>query len=126
MPPARRPTDAELSILQVLWTHGPSTVREVAQVLGREGSYTTVLKLLQIMADKGLVRRDESVRTHVYTAASGRLKTPKQLVADLLRRAFNGSPTQLMMHALDVAKSSPDELAEMQRLLEAKNRGRRR
>jgi BlaI family transcriptional regulator, penicillinase repressor len=126
MAKARRPTDAELAILRVLWDHGPSTVRQVAQVLGRERSYTTILKLLQIMADKGLVDRDEAARTHVYTATAGRGTTQKQLVADLLRRAFDGSASKLMMHALDVAQASPAELEEMRRLLDSTRKGKRR
>ena len=88
--PTPRPTDAELAILRVLWARGPSTVRDVAVEMGREGSYTTVLKLLQIMADKGLDRRDEKSRTHVYEAAHSEDATQRQLVGDLLNRAFDG------------------------------------
>jgi predicted transcriptional regulator len=123
--PRRRPTDAELTILQVLWARGPSTVREVARALDRESAYTTVLKLLQIMADKGLVRRDESARTHIYAAAESQQRTRQHLVADLLHRVFDGSAAQLMMHALSAGQSSPAELAEMRRVLD-KKKGRRR
>lgn len=109
----RRPTDAELAILRVLWAQGPSTVREVAEEMGREGAYTTVLKLLQIMTDKGLVRRDESARTHVYRAARSERVTQRQLVRDLADRAFGGSAGRLVMQALAAKKASPDELAEI-------------
>jgi predicted transcriptional regulator len=119
-----RPTDAELAILRVLWTRGPSTVREVAEVMGREGAYTTVLKLLQIMTDKRLVGRDESSRTHVYTATSSRDETERQLVADLLDRVFDGSAEKLVLQALAARKSSPAELAQIRKLL-ARHRGGR-
>src|SRR6185436_6845588 len=112
----RKPTDSELAILRVLWTRGPSTVREVAEALGRDESYTTVLKLLQIMTEKELVTRDESERTHVYEAAHSEARTQKQLVTDLLARAFDGSAAKLVLHALDAGKASPDELAEIRRL----------
>src|ERR687883_1539115 len=97
-----RPTDAELSILRVLWDRGPSTVRQVHDVLGRERptAYTTALKLLQIMAEKGLVERDERDRTHVYRARLSEEQTQRQLVRDLLDRAFGGSATTLVVHAL--------------------------
>jgi BlaI family penicillinase repressor len=121
---ARRPTDGELNILRVLWSRGPSTVREVAQVLGREGAYTTVLKLLQIMATKGLVRRDESTRTHVYHAASSEHETQRTLVNDLLTRVFDGSAAQLVMQALAVGRTSPEELAEIRKLLTRHRGGR--
>lgn len=109
----RRPTDAELAILRVLWAAGPSTVREVAVEMGRESAYTTVLKLLQIMTDKGLVRRDESARTHVYRAARSERATQRQLVRDLADRAFGGSAARLAIQALAARKASPEELAEI-------------
>ncbi len=121
----KRPTDAELAILRVLWTRGPSTVREVAEVMGREGAYTTVLKLLQIMTDKGLVRRDESSRTHVYEATSTEDQTQRQIVTDLLDRVFDGSAAKLVLQALAAGKASPAELAEIRKLLD-KHRGGRR
>src|SRR5207248_5567823 len=96
----RRPTDAELAILRVLWTRGPSTVRQVAEAMGREAGYTTVLKLLQIMTEKKLVRRDESTRTHVYEAAYSEDQTQRHLVADLLNRVFDGSAAKLVVQAL--------------------------
>ena len=121
----RKPTDAELGILRVLWTRGPSTVREVADVMGRQQAYTTILKLLQIMADKRLVRRDQSERTHVYTAALSEDQTQKQLVTDLLARAFEGSAAKLVLHALSSGKASAEELAEIRALID-KHRGTRK
>jgi len=120
----RRPTDAELEILAVLWDRGPSTVREVAQVLGRDHGYTTILKLLQIMTEKRLVQRRESGRLHVYTAAQSRERTQRRLVRDLVDRAFRGSAAQLVLHALATGKASPDELKEIRQLIE-KHRGGR-
>jgi predicted transcriptional regulator len=121
--PRRKPTDAELAILRVLWVRGPSTVREVAAALGRDGAYTTILKLLQIMADKRLVRRDESARTHVYAAAFSEHQTQRQLVSDLLDRAFGGSASKLVLHALEARKATPEELAEIRRLLDERRGG---
>ena len=121
----RKPTNAEVAILRVLWSRGPSTVREVAKAMGRESSYTTVLKLMQNMTEKCLVRRDESARTHVYIAALPEEQTQRQLVADLLERVFDGSAAKLVMQALAAADTSPKELAEIQRLLDSKRGGRR-
>lgn len=118
----RKPTDAELEILAVLWDRGPSTVREVAQVLGRDQAYTTILKLLQIMTEKRLVQRRESGRLHVYTAAQSRDRTQRHLVRDLLHRAFRGSAAQLVLHALATGKASPDELREIRQLIEKHRR----
>jgi|SRR5688572_14959176 predicted transcriptional regulator len=120
--PRRKPTDAELAILRVLWARGASTVREVAEALGRDVGYTTVLKLLQIMTDKRLVKRDESARTHVYQAAYTEDQTQRQLVSDLLERAFGGSASKLVLQALAASKATPQELAEIRKLL-AKRRG---
>ncbi len=114
----RRPTDGELAILRVLWGRGPSTVRDVFDVLGGEGAYTTVLKLLQIMTDKGLVRRDESARTHIYEAAYSEDQTQKQIVTDLLDRVFDGSAAKLVLQALEAGKATPGELAEIRKLLD--------
>jgi predicted transcriptional regulator len=114
-----RPTDAELAILRVLWERGPSTVREVHEALQDGSGYTTVLKLMQIMTEKGLVVRDESQRAHVYSARATQQKTQRQLVADLVDRAFGGSPAQLAMQALSTKKTSPEELAELRRLLDS-------
>ena len=121
----RKPTNAEVGILRVLWSRGPSTVREVAKSMGREEAYTTVLKLMQNMTEKGLVRRDESSRTHVYEAASTREQTQRQLVTDLLDRVFDGSASKLIMEALAATKTSDKELAEIRKLLEKQRGGRR-
>lgn len=117
-----RPTDAELGILRVLWARGPATVREVHEALqeaGAVGGYTTTLKLMQIMADKGLVERDESQRAHVYRARASQERTQRQLVSDLVERAFGGSPVQLAMQALSARRTSPEELAELRQLLDS-------
>jgi predicted transcriptional regulator len=115
-----KPTDAELAILRVIWEQGPSTVRQIQQTLDRvrPTGYTTVLKLLQIMTDKGLVRRDESERSHVYRARLSEDQTQQQLVGDLLNRAFAGSTSRLVMQALSSGKASAEELAEIRRLLD--------
>ena len=120
-----RPTDAELEILRVLWQRGASTVRDVFEALSKTKpiGYTTVLKFLQIMADKGLVRRDEEQRAHVYSAMVPQVETQRQMVRDLLRRAFDDSASQLVMQALASKKTSPEELAEIRRLLAAYDGG---
>jgi predicted transcriptional regulator len=117
-----RPTDAELAILRVLWDRGPSTVRQVHDVLGRDRptAYTTALKLLQIMAEKGLVTRDERERTHIYQARVGEEQTQRQLVRDLLDRAFGGSSSKLVMQALAARRASAEELGEIRRLLDTR------
>jgi predicted transcriptional regulator len=120
----RKPTDAELAILRVLWTRGPSTVRDVFDALGGEGAYTTVLKLLQIMTDKRLVRRDDTERTHVYEAAYSEDQTQKQLVSDLLTRVFDGSAAKLVLQALEAGETTPGELAEIRRLLDRHREGK--
>jgi len=116
-----RPTDAELEILTVLWSRGPSTVRDVHQaiVARRPTQYTTVLKLMQIMADKGLVERDEERRAHVYRAARPREWTQQQLAGDLLHRAFDNRASTLLLGALSARKTSREELDEIRRLLDA-------
>ena len=118
-PVTPRPTDAELAILRVLWSKGPSTVRQVHDVLasGRELAYTTVLKLLQIMMDKGLTTREPLGLQHVYTARRTEQDTQRQLVKDLLDRAFDGSTSQLVMQALATTAATPEELREIRRLL---------
>ena len=115
-----RPTDAELEILTVLWALGPSTVRDVHSAIAarKPTQYTTVLKTLQIMAEKGLVRRDEKQRAHIYAAAQARETTQQQLAGDLLTRAFNGSARSLMMGALSARKTSKEDLAELRKLLD--------
>ena len=119
-----KPTEAELSILRVLWERGPSTVRDVHEAIqrgrssGQSTGYTTVLKLLQIMTEKGLVTRDERTRSHVYRARLSQDTTQRQLVSDLLDRAFGGSAARLVMQALDVSPASPEELKEIRRLID--------
>jgi BlaI family transcriptional regulator, penicillinase repressor len=116
-----KPTATELEILHVLWERGPSTVRDVCDVMSRSKptGYTTVLKLLQIMTTKGMVVRDENERAHVYDAVQPAESTKRQLVSDLVQRAFSGSASQLMMHALGGKKTSPQEIEEIRRLLDA-------
>lgn len=115
-----RPTDAELAILRVLWLAGPSTVRDVHNALSssQDTGYTTVLKILQIMTDKGLVVRDESERAHVYEARLSEQRTQRQLLSDLADRAFGGSPTRLAMQALSGRKATSAELSEIRALLD--------
>ena len=115
-----RPTEAELAILRVLWDRGPSTVRDVTEALQEERGtgYTTALKLLQIMTEKGLVQRDESSRAHAYEAVVSAETTQRQLVTDLLDRAFGGSAQQLVLQALSTKRASRDELAEIRRMLD--------
>jgi len=120
-----RPTDAELEILSILWERGAGTVRQVFEALSvsREMGYTTVLKQLQIMHDKGLVTRDESQRSHVYRPRQKEQVTQRQLVSDLLSRAFGGSTEKLVMQALSTKKASREELAEIRRMLDELERG---
>ena len=115
-----RPTDAELAILSVLWERGPSTVRDVHDALSstQATGYTTVLKLMQIMTEKGLVVRDESQRAHIYEARSSEQKTQRQLLTDLVERAFGGSPAKLVMQALSDRRTSTDDLNAIRDLLD--------
>jgi BlaI family penicillinase repressor len=115
----RKPTSSELEILHVLWERGPSTVREVHQTLNekRPIGYTSVLKLMQIMTAKGTVRRNEEQRAHVYEAVQPEEKTKRDLALDVLQRVFDGSASELMMHALAGQKASKQEIDEMRRLL---------
>jgi BlaI family transcriptional regulator, penicillinase repressor len=115
-----RPTDAELAILNVLWDRGPSTVREVHDELSRshDTGYTTILKLLQIMTDKGLVVRNESQRAHVYSARHSEQRTQRQLLGDLVDRAFGGSSAKLVMQALIGTRASAAELTQIRQLLD--------
>lgn len=119
LPP--KPTAAELDILRVLWNKGPSTVREVLDSLNETKNlgYTGVLKLLQIMTVKGFVRRDETNRAHVYEARRPADQTKRQLAADMLQRVFEGSASQLMMHALAGYRASAGEIEELRRILDA-------
>ena len=120
-----KPTDGELAILRVLWRSGPSTVREIQSTMNaaKPTGYTTVLKLLQIMAEKGLVDRDESAYAHVYRARVPEAQTQQTLVADLLDRAFDGSAGRMVVQALAAQKAGPEELAEIRKLLKDYERG---
>ena len=120
----QKPTAAELQILQVLWERGPSTVREVHEALQEEKAlgYTTVLKLMQIMTTKGLVRRDENQRAHVYQAQQPAEKTKRQFAADMLQRVFDGSARELMLHALASQRSTRQEIEELRNLLDEHER----
>jgi predicted transcriptional regulator len=121
-PPPPQPTRAELDILRVLWKQGRCTVRQVHEALqetqDKDTVYTTVLKLLQNMAEKGLVRRDERERTHVYEAAISQQKTQRALLRDLMDRAFGGSTASLVIQALSAKRATSEELAEIRKLLE--------
>jgi BlaI family penicillinase repressor len=123
----QKPTASELEILRVLWSRGPSTVREVYEALSEKKSigYTTVLKLLQIMTTKGSVRRNETQRAHVYEACLPAEQTKRQLAGDILQRVFEGSASQLMMHALAGQKASREEIEELRHMLDQYERNRR-
>jgi predicted transcriptional regulator len=137
-----RPTDAELEILSVIWDRGPSTVREVHEAISENRAqqsdvrlqkqaakgavgYTTILKLMQIMTDKGLVRRDETERAHVYEARLPEEQTQRQLVGDLMNRVFAGSASKLVMHALSESNSSAEDLSKIREILDELERGGR-
>lgn len=124
MPPRLRPTDAELAILNVLWERGQASVREVYEALYKEqgGGYTTALKLLQVMHAKGLVERDESERAHRFRAALDKASTQHNLLVDLVARAFDGRPSQLVLRALGSAEVSPEELDAIRTLLKGLER----
>lgn len=125
--PAHRPTASELEILRVLWSRGPSTVREVHEALGatKDVGYTSVLKFLQIMTEKGLVRRNEDQRAHVYEACEPAEKTKRQIAGDMLQRVFEGSARDLMVHALAGRHTSKEEIEELRRLLDEHERKQR-
>jgi len=122
MPRVPKPTHAELAILRVLWHRGPRTVRQVQEGLvhGSEVGYTTILKLLQIMTEKGLVARDETTRTHIYSAAASETTTQKHLVSDLLERAFGGSALGLVQQALAAKRLTPQELEQIRAWIDAR------
>jgi len=126
--PAPRPTDGELAILRILWDRGPSTVRQVHDVLAleRQAAYTTALKLLQIMTEKGLVERDERDRTHIYRARLSQETTQRQLVRDLVDRAFGGSASQLVMQALATKRASAEELRDIRKAIDGARNERER
>src|SRR5258706_7378730 len=118
--PTRRPTEGELAILRVLWTEGPLSVRDIQRVLNasKPTGYTTVLKLLQIMTDKGLVDRDESQRPQIYRARHSQQQTQRQLLRDLLQRAFGGSVKTLVLQAMASQRSSKEEIEAIESLLD--------
>jgi len=122
-----RPTDAELAILRVLWDRGPSTVRQVHDVASESRSigYTTTLKLMQIMTEKGLTRRDAEGRSHVYSARFGQEETQRRLLDDLMDRTFSGSAAKLVMQALETRPASDAERDEIRQLIDEKSRNRR-
>ena len=115
-----KPTESELEILQVLWEKKTASVRDVHEELSKtkEAGYTTTLKLMQIMFEKGLVKRDSTLKTHFYQAAMSKEKTQKQILGKMIDTLFGGSPSQLVMQALGNHKASPDELAEIQKLID--------
>ena len=123
----QKPTASELEILRVLWNRGPSTVREVYDSLREKKTlgYTSVLKLLQIMTTKGTVRRNESQRAHVYEACLPAEQTKRQIAGDMLQRVFEGSASELMMHALAGGRTSPEEIKELREMLDEYERNRR-
>lgn len=125
--PLPKPTEGELAILRVLWRRGASTVREVLDELNKtqETGYTTVLKMMQIMTDKRLLERDDAERTHVFKPRLAEEETQRQLVTDLLDRAFNGSAKKLVLHALSTGKASAKDIAEITRLLDGIEGGAR-
>jgi predicted transcriptional regulator len=118
--PARGPTEAELEILQALWEKSSATVGQVNEVIGRlrPTGYTTTLKLMQIMTEKGLLVRDDAKRPHLYRPASSKEKTQRKLVKDLLNRAFDGSAAQLVLRALSTQEATPEELEKIRRVLD--------
>ncbi len=114
-----KPTESELEILQILWQKGLATVREVHETMAasKDVGYTTTLKLMQIMHEKGLVKRDDSMRTHVYQAAVNKEKTQRHLLGKMINTLFGGSPTQLVIQALGEHKATPEEIESIQALL---------
>lgn len=119
------PTNSELEILNALWRRGPLTVRDVHEEVAarRDIGYTTVLKMMQLMAEKGLVTRDESARSHVYTAAVPEKKVKRHLVSEMMERAFDGSAASLVMQALSTQKATKEEIAQIRALLDKQSRG---
>jgi BlaI family transcriptional regulator, penicillinase repressor len=126
--PLPLPTAAELDILAVLWRLGPATVREVHEALAKDSGYTTTLKQMQLMLEKGLLKRSERFRSHVYEASVPKEQTQQQVAGDLLSRAFDGSAKSLVLGALSAQPASREELAEIRKMLDtfAKERGRSR
>ncbi|HLH34050.1 MAG TPA: BlaI/MecI/CopY family transcriptional regulator [Alloacidobacterium sp.] len=125
-PSLPKPTEAELELLRILWAQGPATVRELHDAVNQQRPvvYTSVLKILQIMTEKGLVEREESGKAHIYRAAASQEETQNQLLRDLSQRLFSGSAAQLAMHALSMEPASAEELEEIRNLIEQKRRTR--
>jgi predicted transcriptional regulator len=117
-PATQLPTEAELEILNILWAQGPSTVRDVHNLIARDTGYTTVLKQMQVMAEKGLLERSERFRSHVYEPRIAKEQTQQRLARNLLHRAFDGSAKNLVLGALSSQKVSPAELAEIREILD--------
>lgn len=119
-PASTQPTDVELRILSILWSRGPSPVRVIHQQLSAEKgtNYSTTVKMLSVMLEKGLVTRDESVRPHVYRAVRSQAATQKRMLRELIDKVYAGSSMSLVLQALSTQKASPDELAEVRRLLD--------
>ena len=126
-PPSSQPTDVELKILRILWEHGPSTVRQVHNHLcsTKDTNYSTTVKMLGIMLEKGLVRRDESVRPQIYKAARSRRSTERRMLDDLILKLYGGSTASLIQQALSSRHASKKELAEIRRLLDEHKGGKR-
>ncbi len=116
--PTQLPTEAELEILNILWARGPSTVRDVHNLIAKDTGYTTVLKQMQVMAEKGLLERSERFRSHVYEPRIAKDQTQQRLARNLLHRAFDGSAKNLVLGALSSQKVSPAELAEIREMLD--------
>ena len=114
-----RPTELELTILRALWESGPSSVRQIHAILdaSKPTGYTTVLKMLQIMTDKGLVRRDETVRPQIYRPSASQEQMQRRLLRDLIQRAYGGSVKALVMHALGDSKTSPEDVEAIEKML---------
>jgi len=124
--PPPLPTDAEIAILAVLWRQGASTVREVHDALGKDSGYTTTLKLMQLMFEKGLVVRNERYRSHLYEARAPKEQTQRQIAGDLMKRAFDGSAKNLVLGALAAQPASSKDLDEIRSLLnELKERAKK-
>ena len=119
------PTDSELAILQILWRRGPSSVREIWKELGEKSGYTTVLKFLQIMFEKRLVRRDDRQQTHIYEAAAAKTKTQERLMTGVIDRVFGGSTGELVLRALSAKKVSDEELSAIRALLAEEEKKRK-
>ena len=122
--PASLPTGAELDILAVVWRLGPSTVREVHEALGKDNGYTTTLKQMQVMTEKGLLLRSERFRSHVYEAGIPKQQTQLQIAGDLLTRAFDGSAASLVLGAVSAKPASDEELDEIRRMLDEYQKGK--